>query len=284
MGAHLLFSLQGCVVSISSIMSRAINATIVVPTYQEAENIELLVRNVFRSLREAEMGKSIEMIIVDDDSRDGTVELVGRLREQEGYNVRTIVRKKERGLSSAVMRGFDEAKGEVLLCMDADLQHPPESVPALLEAVDPRRRERVEFAIGSRFLRGRSSISREWPPYRQVFSRLSLALLHPITALSDPFTGFFALPASVLRRGRERVNLFGMKIAIELFIKCQVKSHSEVPIFFGSRNAGASKMTAMLVAIHLFHIASLYWYQFPLLVGGGMMFVLGALTILASQF
>src|SRR5262245_38578922 len=98
--------------------------SIVVPTYKEVENIPILVPRVFAALKSA--GMTGEMIIVDDNSRDGTIEAVAKLAET--YPVRLITRQNERGLSSAVIKGFDEARNEILMCMDADLSHPPEAV------------------------------------------------------------------------------------------------------------------------------------------------------------
>ena len=121
----------------------AVETSIVVPTYKEAGNIEELICQVFDALQERRMSLC-EMIVVDDNSQgeesvwmidllftsilepDGTEELVNQLSEK--YNVRIIVRTKERGLSGAVLRGFSEARGSFLVCMDADLQHPPKKV------------------------------------------------------------------------------------------------------------------------------------------------------------
>jgi dolichol-phosphate mannosyltransferase len=100
-------------------------ASVVVPAYKEGANLTELVKRVFaafdRAGKEAIQRSQVEMIIVDDNSRDGSEEAVNALTAQ-GYAVKIIVRTAERGLSSAVIRGFDEAKGRLLLCMDADLQ------------------------------------------------------------------------------------------------------------------------------------------------------------------
>lgn len=97
-----------------------VDASIVVPAYKENANIAFLVTAIFKAL-ESHSDLTAEVIIVDDDSRDGTSETVKSL-QMEGYNVKIIVRKTERGLSSAVVRGFKEAIGKRLICMDADLQ------------------------------------------------------------------------------------------------------------------------------------------------------------------
>lgn len=101
-----------------------IHYSVIVPAYKENGNIRPLVTRIFAALRRVDSpvpAEQVEVIIVDDNSRDGSVETVYSL-QQEGYNVRIIVRTTERGLSSAVVRGFQEAAGDNMLCMDADLQ------------------------------------------------------------------------------------------------------------------------------------------------------------------
>jgi dolichol-phosphate mannosyltransferase len=103
--------------------------SVVVPTYREVDNIPLLVPRIAKCMTD-ECG-DYEIIIVDDNSRDGSEEAVQKLA-QKGLAVRIIVRTAERGLSTAVLRGFDESKGEYLVCMDADLSHPPEALPDMI--------------------------------------------------------------------------------------------------------------------------------------------------------
>lgn len=103
---------------------RTIHYSVIVPAYKENGNIRALVSRIFAALRRIDSpvpAEQTEVIIVDDNSRDGSAETVQAL-QQEGYNVRIIVRTTERGLSSAVVRGFQEAVGDNMLCMDADLQ------------------------------------------------------------------------------------------------------------------------------------------------------------------
>ena len=102
----------------------SIDYSVIVPAYREASNLRPLVTRIFAALRRPESpvpAQLVEIIVVDDNSRDGSVEVVDSL-QREGYNVRIIVRTTERGLSSAVVRGFQEAQGDNMLCMDADLQ------------------------------------------------------------------------------------------------------------------------------------------------------------------
>lgn len=106
----------------------SVEYSVIVPAYKEQGNLRSLVERVFAAVkaeRKSDLSaSSVEILIVDDNSRDGSVETVEQL-QKDGYNARIIVRTKERGLSSAVVRGFEEAKGEMMLCMDADLQVSP---------------------------------------------------------------------------------------------------------------------------------------------------------------
>jgi dolichol-phosphate mannosyltransferase len=101
-----------------------ITHSIVVPAYKEKLNLRPLTTRIFAAFEDSESpiaAENVEVIVVDDNSKDGSVEEVEALHD-EGYNVRIIVRTTERGLSSAVVRGFKEAKGDAMICMDADLQ------------------------------------------------------------------------------------------------------------------------------------------------------------------
>lgn len=209
--------------------------SIVLPTYREADNLAPLVRRLRHALSETEQPH--EIIVVDDDSRDGSVQRVEALAE-EGIPIRIIVRTHERGLGSAVLRGFREAIGEVLVCMDADLSHPPEAVPRLVEALrDPA----VEFVIASRYVAG-GSTAEGWGWWRQLNSAAATLLARPFTDARDPLAGFFALRRSVLERAA-RLDPIGYKIGLELIVKCRCRVVREVPIHFANRQAGESKLT-----------------------------------------
>ena len=123
--------------------------SITVPTYREAENIPALLDRLASALDANRMLNTTELVIVDDSSNDGTVEAVEEFNKQSpAFRVRLVVRDNERGLSSAVIRGFKESKGQYLLCMDADLQHPPETAPILLQALHKRD---CGFVVGTRY-------------------------------------------------------------------------------------------------------------------------------------
>ena len=126
----------------------------------------------------------------------------------------------QRGLSSAVLRGFAEAQGQILLCMDADLQHPPTAVPKMYKELTSfsSSSSAPEFVIGTRYGSDTFAVDKEWAIHRVIMSKGARALARPLTPLSDPMTGFFAITRAAYERGLPKVNPIGFKIAMVRFI------------------------------------------------------------------
>jgi dolichol-phosphate mannosyltransferase len=236
-------------------MPQAAPASIVVPTFQEASNLAPLTERIAAAM--ASTGISYEILIVDDDSRDGTDEVVAYLAQK--YPIRLITRKGVRGLSSAVLEGFRSAAFERFVVMDADLQHPPESIPALLACLnDPT----TDFAIASRYGPA-GGLSAKWPMSRRIGSRVATLLARPLVKLSDPMSGFFALRKHVWEETSRRVDPIGYKIALELVVKSGCQNVIEVPITFAIRRAGESKAGVGVMMRFLQHLWRLYCFRFP---------------------
>ncbi|CCH63013.1 hypothetical protein TBLA_0J00120 [Henningerozyma blattae CBS 6284] len=238
-------------------MSEIVNS-VIVPAYHEKLNIKPLTTRLFAALGN-EGSNTTELIFVDDNSRDGSVEEVELLQKQ-GYNVRIIVRTDERGLSSAVMKGFYEAKGEYLICMDADLQHPPESVPAMFKSLRTH-----PFALGTRYAPG-VGIDKDWPLYRRVISNGARMMARPLTTASDPMSGFFGLQKKYLLKAQPGdINSAGFKIALELLAKLPLpknESIGEIPFSFGVRTEGESKLSGKVAVQYLLQLKELYVFKF----------------------
>ncbi len=231
--------------------------SIIVPTYKEAQNIPVLAERVFAALGKADI--PAEMIIVDDDSRDGTDDAVNQLAET--HDIRLITRTDERGLSSAVVRGFMEAKHDILLCMDADLSHPPESVP---DVIAPVAGNTAEFCIGSRYAAG-GSTKDDWGFMRKINSLGATWLARPLTRARDPMAGFFCLRRSILDRAKQAgLSPIGYKIALEIMIKARCRNIAEVPIEFSDRLHGESKLDLGQQLLYLQHLAKLYRFRWPI--------------------
>jgi dolichol-phosphate mannosyltransferase len=227
--------------------------SIVVPTYHEADNIEALCTRIAQSMNSAEL--AYELVFVDDNSNDGSVEIVARLAEA-GQPVRMIVRCDQRGLATAVLDGFRAARGEILVCMDADLSHPPEAIPRLVETI---RNGEADFVLGSRYTPG-GTTDEEWGLARWVNSKVATCLARPFTRAKDPMSGFFALPRSLFEQAGP-LDPIGYKIALELLVKCPCRKVAEVPIHFAKRFKGSSKLNVGEQLRYLKHLTRLARYR-----------------------
>src|SRR5262249_36551716 len=130
-----------------------------------------------------------------------------------------------------------EAKGRVLVCMDADLSHPPEILPRMIETLE---KNQAEFVIGSRYVTG-GSISAEWSLLRHLNSSVATLMARSFCRAKDALSGFFALPRAVLDRA-EALNPIGYKIGLELIVKGGCSRIVELPIHFSERRLGQSKL------------------------------------------
>lgn len=223
--------------------------SLVVPTYNERQNIEKLVERAGQTL--AATGEPYELIIVDDNSPDGTAGEVRRLQADRPW-LKLVVRVNERDLSTAVLAGWKTAQGEILGVMDGDLQHPPENLLKLLEAI---RNGSGEIAIASRYV-AHGGVS-EWKFRRRIISwtaTLMAAVLLPekIRRVKDPMSGFFLLRRSVVE-GRALKPL-GYKILLEVLARGNYEKAAEVPYTFEERAHGGSKMGPVQVWRFLAHL------------------------------
>jgi len=231
--------------------TRLTRVTVVVPTYEEAENLPHLIGRLAK-VRE-EHGLDLDVLIMDDDSRDGSAELVAARSEKW---VQIVVRTADRGLSPSVLDGMKRAKGDVLVCMDADLSHPPEAIPQMLSKIE----EGADFVIGSRYING-GSTSDDWGFLRWINSRVATLLARPLTTARDPMAGFFAFRRSTYEGGRA-FNPVGYKIGLEFIVKCGCERVVEVPIHFEDRQLGKSKLTMRQQLLYIKHLRRLYTFKF----------------------
>jgi glycosyltransferase involved in cell wall biosynthesis len=224
--------------------------TVVIPTYREVENLPRLVERL-RAVRDS--GLDIDVLLMDDDSRDGSAERVADFRLPW---LRLVTRTTNRGLSFAVLDGLKLSDRDLLVVMDADLSHPPEKIPELLAALDAG----ADMAVGSRFADGGTTAD-DWGMLRWVNSRIATFLAWPLTTLRDPMSGFFALRRDTFAAGTN-FDPIGYKVLLELIIKCRCRAVIEVPIHFDNRLYGASKLTFKEQLRYLRHLRRLYTYKF----------------------
>lgn len=220
--------------------------SVIVPTYNERDNLAPLAARLFEALSP----RHAELIVVDDDSPDGTARLAEQLTQR--WPVRCLRRRGERGLATAVIAGMRSAAGELLVVMDADLSHPPESVPALLE---PMHDPRVQMVIGSRFVSG-GRVDLHWPLHRRLNSRIGRLLARPLTPVRDAMSGFFCVRKAQL--DLDRLDPIGYKIALELIVRHGWTNIVEVPIRFMDRAAGTTKLDLAEQLRYLRHLWRLY--------------------------
>jgi dolichol-phosphate mannosyltransferase len=225
--------------------------TVVVPTYREAENLPHLINRLAKVRQEH--GLDLDVLIMDDNSQDGSAELVAARPEDW---VKIVVRTTDRGLSPSVLDGMNRATGDVLVCMDADLSHPPEAIPLMLRKLE----EGADFVIGSRYVEG-GSTSDDWGFLRWLNSRVATLLARPLTNARDPMAGFFAFRRSTFAAGRD-FNPVGYKIGLEFIVKCRCERVVEVPIHFEDRQLGKSKLTMRQQLLYIKHLRRLYTFKF----------------------
>lgn len=226
------------------------SVSIIVPTYREIKNLPLLIARLTAVHQQL---AALELLIMDDDSNDGTETYINSLNQPW---IRLVIRKQQRGLSAAVIEGLALARHEFLVVMDADLSHPPEKIPAMLNILQAG----ADFVIGSRYVTG-GTISANWSIWRRLNSKVATFLAYPLTTAKDPLSGFFALHQSTWLRGRTQVNPIGYKIGLELMIKCHCQAIQEIPIDFIDRQHGQSKLSWRQQWQYLWHIGQLFRYR-----------------------
>jgi len=229
-----------------------IELSVVIPTYREVESLPHLLPRLLSTIRS--WGGSAEVLIMDDQSNDGSSEFVESLGASE---VRFVTRTGNRGLSPAVIDGFRLARGKYLVCMDADLSHPPEAIPLMLN----RLADEADFVIGSRYVAG-GSTEADWGLFRQLNSLVATWMARPFTAVKDPMSGYIALSREQFALAQD-LNPVGYKIGLELLVKCGCRNVVEVPIHFANRMAGESKLSLKEQLRYVQPLRRLFVFRYP---------------------
>jgi len=220
-----------------------LSIAVILPTYNEAENLPKLVKRI-REVSEA------EIVVVDDDSPDNTAEVA------RGLACTTIVRKgKRKGLSASVIDALRAVKADKIIVMDADLQHPPELLPLIFGKLSTH-----SFVVTDRTHQNGHIGLTGW---RRLVSQIANLLAYPlIPAVKDRTTGYFGFRHEVLPDNLDKLSPRGFKIMLELLVKGNVSSIDHVPMRFGKRQAGESKLGSRTVIDYLVQLAELYLYRF----------------------
>lgn len=232
--------------------------SLIIPTFNESKNLEELVRRLTAALDPLLAG-DYELIVVDDDSPDRTWSLAETLAQ--AYPALKVLRRQgEKGLSTAVIRGWQASRGEVLAVIDADLQHPPEVVARLWAEMA----QGADLAAGSRHVEG-GGVS-DWSAVRRGLSRgaqlLGLLVLPGVVSrVSDPMSGLFMVRRAALQG--VTLSPLGYKILIEVLGRGRIQRIAEVGYVFCERTAGESKVSSRLYVEYLAHLFRLRLATLP---------------------
>ena len=217
--------------------------SVIIPTYNERENIEELIKRIFTASKKLDL----EVIVVDDDSKDGTTEVVMLLSKK--YKVKLLSRPKKMGLSSAIIDGLKLAKGNVIGVMDADLYHPPEKIPEMIKAMKEN-----DIIIGSRYIKGgKTDLSK----FRSFISSGAILITKIFLNIKvkDPVSGFFFCKREIIET--TKINANGFKILLNILAKNKDKKIKEIPIAAVERKRGRSKFGFREVINYIITVLSL---------------------------
>jgi dolichol-phosphate mannosyltransferase len=248
--------------------SNVVTFSVVIPTYNESENILRLITEIEKNLPRSHF---TEIIIVDDNSPDGTGKLVENYIEEQNaklengrdnssnsssknYRVKVVHRRAKNGLIPAILDGVKQSCGMNVLIMDADFSHPPEVIPKMMRelALNPN-----SIIIGSRFIEGGKVVG--WPQRRKLLSRGASALARlglNVKRVKDPMSGFFALPRELIQN--ISIDTKGYKILLEILVKNKEIPIREIPYTFTDRQSGKSKMNYNVIMNYAEAIWQLY--------------------------
>lgn len=206
--------------------------SIVIPTYNEKENVELLISRI-----ESEMlrsGENFEIVFVDDNSPDGTWKIVEGISKKKKF-VKLVKRSGKLGLTSAVLDGVKKASGNKIIVMDADLSHPPEKLSAMSKEL-----KKFDLVVGSRNMVGGGS--KDWPIHRKIISvgATSLAKIILEIKCSDPMSGFFGIKKRIIQKTKFKTK--GYKILLNILVENRNIMITELPYMFEDRYAGKTKL------------------------------------------
>jgi dolichol-phosphate mannosyltransferase len=220
---------------------------VVVPTFNERERLDTLLEGIFSAADKHRI--TVQVIVVDDNSRDGTGERADEWATRG--RVRVVHRRAKLGLGSAVMDGFAVADSDIVGVMDADLSHPPQLLPLLYTTLVGSE---LDVVVASRYIPGAGT--RQWPIGRRVLSRIACWLARPVTPVRDATSGFFLVRRRCLSDFRTAVK--GFKIGLEVLVRARPKRVAEVGYVFVGRSTGESKLTMGEGVAYLCQLIALY--------------------------
>ena len=226
--------------------------SVIIPTFREEANIRKIITEVDMVLEQS--GLHAEILVVDDNSPDGTIAAVRDLQRTKD-NLRLRVRTADPGLSQSVAEGFVYATSDVIVVIDADFSHPPALIPKMYAEIQAGS----DVVIGSRYMDGGGI--KKWPLKRRIISLGATflgRLLFP--DVTDPVSGFFAIRKNVVEGARLKPR--GYKILLEVLGKGQWEKDKEIPFEFSDRESGTSKLKAKTILEYTEQVVDITLYSF----------------------
>ncbi|KKR34535.1 MAG: Dolichol-phosphate mannosyltransferase [Candidatus Magasanikbacteria bacterium GW2011_GWA2_40_10] len=203
--------------------------SLIIPTYNEAKNMPILVEEIFNIVDKDKI--DLELIIVDDNSPDGTGQVAEELSRK--FPIQVVHRAGKLGLGSAVREGFSRSQRQYLGVMDADLSHDPKALNQMIFFLSE-----YEIVFASRFETG--SVVEQWKWWRRLISQLGVCLTYILTGVKDPLSGYFFFRRQVI--DNVSLNTTGYKILLEILVKGHYQKIKEVPFRFRIRKFSTSKL------------------------------------------
>lgn len=230
--------------------------SIIIPTYNEAKNIKSLLDSISKNIPDQ---TKAETIVVDDNSPDGTAEIVKNYNKSmshlANHSISLIARKDQRGLSSAILDGIRKAKGDLIVVMDSDHSHPPELIPKMIEIL---QQTKYDLVVASRYIS--DGAIRGWSTKRKLISKTATKIARHGLGINteDPMSGFFAFRKALINN--LKFDAIGYKMLLEILVKAKDASVKEIPYTFTDRKYGSSKLSLTTIFDYCKSVWKLYRY------------------------
>ncbi|MEK0343377.1 MAG: glycosyltransferase family 2 protein [Nitrosopumilus sp.] len=234
--------------------------SIIIPTYNESENIIKILRSIGEILPK---NLPTQAIVVDDNSPDGTGKLVEdylkNIKKMADYTIEIIHRKAKEGLGSAILKGIQHAKGDTIVVMDCDFSHPPQIIPKLIESI---KKYQYDIVVASRYIKGGKI--QGWSLKRKIMSKFATLIAKKGLGIDthDPMSGFFAFKRNIIKG--LNIDAIGYKFLLEILVKTKDVNIKEIPYTFQNREFGSSKLSIRTIFDYYRSVWKLYRYGKPL--------------------
>ncbi|NWJ28655.1 glycosyltransferase family 2 protein [Marine Group I thaumarchaeote] len=246
--------------SSESLQENNAQISIIIPTYNESQNILQILKSIKDNLPKNFVTQTI---VVDDNSPDGTGKLVEdylkNIKKMADYTIEIIHRKAKDGLSSAILKGIQHAKGDTIVVMDCDFSHPPHIIPKLIESI---KKYQYDIVVASRYIKGGKI--QGWSLKRKTMSKFATLIAKKGLGINthDPMSGFFAFKRNIIKG--LNIDAIGYKFLLEILVKTKDVSIKEIPYTFQNRELGSSKLSIRTIFDYYRSVWKLYRYGKPL--------------------